>query len=907
MSGRITATIVCYHEGRREDRREADGKPGVGMDARPTEDLGLLLRALRGRAGLTQEELAARAGEGLSARTLRRVERGQTRPYRHTLEALAAALGLGAEDRRALLAAWRALPATPRRQALEGAETLPLPPTPLIGREREEATVADLLRRDGARLVTLTGPGGVGKTRLALQAAAGLDDAFPDGVIFVELAALGDPRLVPATIAREVGLQEFGERPLPESLIAFLREKRTLLVLDSFEHVAAAAPLVADLLGACRRLALLATSRARLDLREEREVVIAPLALPDPANLSHPMSVAESPAVALFTQRARAVAADFALTDANAPAVAEICRRLDGLPLALELAAPWIKLLPPAALLARLERRLPLLTSRAPDLPPRQRTLRNTIAWSYDLLDAAEQRLFRRLAVFAGGCTLEAAEAVCPSGADPDAHPDAHPDAADQPGQGELALLEGVASLVDKSLLRQEEVVSPRTGAPEPRLLLLDTVREFALDLLATGGEEAALRRRHAAYFLALVEEAEPALRGPEQRAWRERLEGEHDNLRAALGWARESGDVGLGLRLAGALWPFWYTRGHLSEGRQWLEELLARAEPRERATLPAARAILWAATFAAEQGDYGRAATLCDEGEVLCGASGDTWGLAWALNVRGVLALRRGDHQGAAALLERSAALFRSLDDRWSVAMTLSNLGVLARSRGDGARATALYDESLALTREIGDMWSVALTLVNLGEIAKDRGDMARAAALCEESLALFRAVGDQRGMAYALTYLGGMARTHGDDARALDLYVESLALWRHVGERSEIAACLEGLAGAASALGQRTHAARFLGAAAALRGRIGAPVPPADQQDYERTAAAVRSALGHAFTPAWEVGQALPLDQVLDEALAIEGATEYGRTHTAETWGPASGAPLDHELATAVGSPEE
>ncbi len=275
------------------------------MDAGLTEDLGLLLRALRGRAGLTQEELAARAGEGLSARTLRRVEHGQTRPYRHTLEALAAALGLGAEDRRALLAAWRALPATLRRQAPEGAETLPLPPTPLIGREREEATVADLLRRDGARLVTLTGPGGVGKTRLALQAAAGLGDAFADGVIFVELAALGDPRLVPATIAREVGLQEFGERPLPESLIAFLREKRTLLVLDSFEHVAAAAPLVTDLLGACRRLAVLATSRARLDLREEREVVIAPLALPDPANLSHPMSVAESPAVALFTQRAR--------------------------------------------------------------------------------------------------------------------------------------------------------------------------------------------------------------------------------------------------------------------------------------------------------------------------------------------------------------------------------------------------------------------------------------------------------------------------------------------------------------------------------------------------------------------------------------------------------------------------
>jgi tetratricopeptide (TPR) repeat protein len=386
------------------------------------------------------------------------------------------------------------------------------------------------------------------------------------------------------------------------------------------------------------------------------------------------------------------------------------------------------------------------------------------------------------------------------------------------------------------------------------------------------------LRGRHAAFFLALAEEASPRLRGPAQRAWLERLDLEHDNLRAALSWTQESGEAELGLRLAGALWQFWITRGHMSEGRRWLESLLEGAEAPEGVVSPAVRtrALLWAGTFAAEQGDYRRAAALCEESDALSRDLGDTWGMGWSLNVRGELARHRGDHQGAIALFERSLALFRSLDDRWYAAVVLNNLGALARYQADNARAAALYEESLVMTREIGDPWSTAMILGNLGEVARDQGDTARAAALCEESLRLFRELGDQRGMAYALTYLGVIACKRGDYESALALYTESLTLWRHVGQQSEIATCLEGLAEAACALGHATHAARLLGAAAALRDRLGVPVPPADRPVYERTVMAVNSALEHAFLPAWEAGHALSPDQITREIFTIQQADQ-------------------------------
>src|SRR5919202_1421218 len=513
----------CYH-GARGASRGARERQGAG--AMETDDalaLGLLLRAQRERRGLTQEVLAERAGAGLSVRTISNIERGHTRPYRHTLEVLAGALGLGAAERAALLAAWRARPAPPSAAA----PGVPAALTPLLGREREEAAVAHLLRRREVRLLTLTGPGGVGKTRLAYQVAADIHAAFADGVVTVDLAPIRDPQLVMPAVARALGLREAGRLSLREQLAAHLRAKRLLLVLDNMEQVAAAGPALAEVLAACPGLTALVTSRAALRGRGEHVVAGPPLDVPDPTRVRDLQALAQVPAVALFVQRAQEVRPDFALTSTNAAAVAAICARLDGLPLALELAAARLTLFLPQALLARLEGApsnapmtrdptLQVLVSGARDLPERQRTLRDTLAWSYDLLAPQEQTLVRRLVVFAGGCTPEAAEAVCLLD-----------------GEAPLAVLAGLIALVDHSLLRQDVVAD----ADEARLVMLETVREYGWERLAASGEAAAVQRAHAAYYLGLAEEAAPELEGPEQAAWMARLEREHANLRAALQW----------------------------------------------------------------------------------------------------------------------------------------------------------------------------------------------------------------------------------------------------------------------------------------------------------------------------------------------------------------------------------
>ncbi len=471
---------------------------------------------------------------------------------------------------------------------------LPIQPTLLIGREQEVAAVRRLLLTEAVRLVTLTGPGGVGKTRMALQVAAECADSFADGVFFVNLAAVSDPALVVSAIAQTLGIQEVAGQPLPERLKEYLREQRVLLLLDNFEQVAGGAMQVVDLLATCQKLRVLVTSRAVLHVRAEHEYAVSPLALPDPAHLPDLVALQHYSAVALFLERARATQSDFQLTTANASAIAEICVHLDGLPLAIELAAARVKLLPPPALLKRLSTRLAVLTGGLLDVPARQQTLRTTIAWSYQLLDAAEQRLFRSLAVFRGGCSLSAAEVVC--GAENDASGEA------------LAVLDSAASLINKSLLRQAE-----QEKEEPRLVMLETIREYAWEALATSAGAEATQRTHAAYYLAFAEEAEPGLAGAGRGRWLEYLQQESENLRAALAWLVQHNEQEAALRLAGALWRFWWMRGHLSEGRTQLARALAESRG-EVATTVRAKALCAAGALAGVQGDFEQAVNLCGE-----------------------------------------------------------------------------------------------------------------------------------------------------------------------------------------------------------------------------------------------------------------------------------------------------
>jgi len=527
------------------------------VTASRTATFGALLRQYRLQAGLSQETLAERAR--LSASAIAALERGRRNaPYPGTLTLLAEALDLAPAERAALVEASRRAPvagAPPLAPASAPAAVpalviapLPTPPTALIGRERAQAEVVHLLRPGAARLVTLTGPGGVGKSRLALAVADALRDAYPDGVAFVDVAPIRDPTLVPATIARALGLNAATGSTI-QPLAERLREERLLLVLDNVEQVVDAAPLLADLVAACPHLALLVTSRTALRVRAEQRFAAPPLTLPTTGQSLE--DVMSSMAVRLFVARARAVRPEFRLDADNAWAVAEICRRVDGLPLAIELAAARVGLLPPPALLQRLTHRLTALAVGARDLPDRQRTLRAAIDWSYDLLPEMERTLFRRLAVFVGGCAHDAVAEICTHGLT-------------------LDPLDGVAALVEQSLLRQED------NAGEPRVGMLETIREYAWERLVGEGEEDATRRAHALYYLALAEAAEPALHDPAAGAWLARLEREHDNLRAALDWAWERDELTLALRLTGALWWFWHIRGHLGEGRGWLERLLA-------------------------------------------------------------------------------------------------------------------------------------------------------------------------------------------------------------------------------------------------------------------------------------------------------------------------------------------
>jgi predicted ATPase/class 3 adenylate cyclase len=708
---------------------------------------------------------------------------------------------------------------------------LPIQPTSLVGREREIAAVCALLQREDVRLMTLIGTGGTGKTRLALQVAAELVEAFADGVWFVRLSRLVDPELVLPTIAQTLGVREVGGQPIAVTLASYLHAKQVLIVLDNFEQVVRAAPAVAELLQTCAGLKVLVTSRMALHLRGEKQYRVRPLPLPDPAHLPPPQDLVQVPAVALFVQRAQDADETFALSNATVLAIVAICARLDGLPLAIELAAAKVRVLPPPALLARLERQLPLLVGGARDAEARQQTMRRTLAWSEDLLSPEEQRLFRRLAVFVGGFTLAAVEVVC-----------AAPDGTEPLG---VDVLEGLETLMDHNLV-QQQTVGDEEGGGEARFRLLYIVREYALEQLDACGEAEAVRRAHAAYYLRLAEQAEPELQGPAQVAWLDRLERDHDNFRAVLAWARahQHTETELGLRLAAALEPFWFARGHLGEGRGWTEGFLDVAAPHR--------------TGAA-------------------GAQGEVSARVWARALKAACWLAHfggADSSQTAARLEAAVATARSAGDLRTAAAALNGLAAVAYFQGDLARAAMRQEESLTLARAAGTLGDVANTLSHLGEIALHRGDLARATAFSEEALTLSRRAGELHAEANTLCILGQLALRGGDLTTAQTLHQQALALARTMGDPFRIADTLEYLVNAVGAAGHGEQAARLLGAAAALREAIGAPRPSVEQALNEQAMAGARAALGEErWAAAFAAGQAMTLEEAIAEALREQG----------------------------------
>jgi predicted ATPase len=730
---------------------------------------------------------------------------------------------------------------------------LPLQPTPLIGREKEVSEVCDLVRGNETRLLTLTGPGGIGKTRVALQAAADLLDDYSDGTFFAQLATLTESELLLPAVAETLGVSETGEQPLDELLKDYLHERHLLLVLDNFEQVLEAAPQVTELLAVSPGLKVLATSRTPLRLYGEHVYPVPPLALPD-LRLQPPLeSLTQYEAVGLFVERARALKPDFEVTNESAPAVAEICVRLDGLPLAIELAAARITMLPPKAMLQRLSSRLKLLTGGARDLPERQRTLRATIEWSFALLDEGEQLLFGRLAVFSGGRTLEAIEAIC-----------------DAEGDLPVDAFEGVSSLLDKSLLRQEE--GPNE---EPRFVMLETVHEFAREKLKESEEAEEIKRLHGAYFLTLAEEAYPELRGPHQLEWLEKLEAEHDNMRAALSWSLERKEAEVALRLGCALGWFWSMRGYLSEGRRWLEEALAmggRVSPEVRAM-----ALAGAGELAFEQGELDRAKEAYDEGLELLEHEGREPSEAkpLLLGLLGWVDWEREDYRRAKQLFEEGLALSREMSDTWWLASSLSNLALVSYSLGDYERSTELYDESMDLFREHGDKHSLAMCLNNLAMLVCSQGDLGRAAQLTEESVALHRELGIRGGVSVGLCNLGWIALLQNDLGRAADPFRESLSLAWDTGMNPLVQSALEGFACLAGAKGEAERATQLWGAAQALHETKGIPRDTDFLAEADARISAVRSGMGEeAWEEAWREGRVMTLDEAVSYALEEEEA---------------------------------
>ena len=820
------------------------------------------------------------------------------------LDVIAASLAGEAKTRDAQVSARdqvSALHASPFQEAgteLRPRHNLPQPHTSLLGREQEAAAAEALLRRPEVRLLSMVGPPGVGKTRLALQVATDLLESYPDGVYFVSLAPLRDVDLVLSTVAQTLGLRAKGNQPVLALLKSYLHDKRCLLVLDNFEHVVTAAPLLADLCEMCLSLKLLVTSREALHLSGEYKFPVPPLAAPDLIHLPEQQILRQVAAVRLFVERAQAIQPTFQLTQANARTIAEICVRLDGLPLAIELAAARIKLLPPQALLHRLSHRLDLLTGGARDLPSRQQTLLNTIAWSYNLLTCQEQHLFQHLSVFVGGCTLETAEAICTA-------------------LGDTAgwVLDGLASLIDKSLLQQRE-----QEGEEPRFMMLETIREYGWEALATSGEMEVTRQAHATYYLQLAEQARLEMRGPNQATWLQRLEQEHDNLRAALEWTLEEAEEQgaerreLALRLSAALKALWMEHGHYREARTFLERVLARSEG--ECTSLRARALRVAAHVAIMQGEHDRAEELAQQSLALCRVLNDTPGIARSLFVLGNATWSKGKTSERLSILEERVRLARQIGEPEEAASALYYLAFELSLHGEYVRGQSLFEEALELFRKADNELWVGATLVEsanmlwfcLGDaatihqrlqegrtlinkvgnrhwsawslcitalVALREGETDSAASLARECLAIYREMDARWYIAWLLHVLGRIEAQRGDLSAASSSYQESLVFTHEPRVEWITPFNLEGLAGVGASQGAFRWAAQLWGASEALREVIAVPLMPADRAGYDQAVYVVRAKLGEqAFAKAWAQGRAMPLEQVITYALETKGA---------------------------------
>jgi predicted ATPase/DNA-binding winged helix-turn-helix (wHTH) protein/predicted negative regulator of RcsB-dependent stress response len=710
---------------------------------------------------------------------------------------------------------------------------LPNPRTSLIGREREVADASELLLQPNVRLLTLTGAGGAGKTRLAIAVASAVAPKFTAGVQFVGLASITHADLVATALAKSLNIQQVPNRTVPQLLRGYLEDSGPFLfLLDNFEQVLTAATLVADMLAACPRLKVLVTSRACLRIYGEQEFPVSPLE--------------QNSAVQLFVQRATAVRPNFGMTADNSAIIPEICSRLDGLPLAIELAAARTKLLSPKAILERLKSRLQLLTGGALDLPERQQTLRNTIDWSHGLLNEAEQKLFRRFAVFVGGCTLEGAEAICNTGLDLG-----------------IDLFDGLSSLVDKNLVQRMDLFDS-----EARFTMLETIREYALEYLVSTGEESATRRAHAAYCLVLAEEGNPELSSTERAAWLDRCDLEIDNFRSALDWLFSHQELDWGLRLSMALFRYWDMREHLTEGRAQLETILRLAGggyAKQRAKI-----CIFLGALGTAQGDFAAAKSFIEQSLSLYEKLKDRWGIGASLNALGVSARDLGDYDAAQRNLERSLECWRTLPDQLAVARSLHNLANVAKVRGDYARAQTALNEATQIFEKVHDPSGAAWSINQQGDIAREQGNLQAAGDYYKRALTAFREAGDRWGCARSLADLGYVYCGQGKYEAARGAYREALEGFAKLGHKRGIARALEGSACLAAARGQAERALKLAGAAEHMRRLISAPLPQAEQSELQEKLAMAWKLLGEPEgKSAWAEGGAMSIESAIQYSL--------------------------------------